>query len=370
MSDIRLNNAVIRGEIDNTRKGTILIKLQLLNVSQELKIRLSGDCLSDLAGCHLQFQHQPIEQAAPLRLDWDKMSTGEAGEITASSRLCMHRPNDSGGYHKPTLVNVLRIEFFCELGRIILESFHFNCFLLAKEWNMTEEEEFGQRASNFSAWQNHISTLFKATQVVDAQHLANLYDEIHQRFADNDHFDQDEAALMGWDGIMSALADERESSFPPIDYQNLTPLLPDEISPSQNFLTEDILEEDPWEKGSEIHPIITSVQELIEDFELQAANFSFPRGRSYQSLINVLDEIEEGLKGLLNPSIVNAMPTQTGLIGCREYLGKMMSVLHHFSKLLEVTETEDGRRELLFLRDGLLELREDISALRFQLNNL
>jgi len=58
------------------------------------------------------------------------------------------------------------------------------------------------------------------------------------------------------------------------------------------------------------------------------------------------------------------------MIGCREYLGKMMIAFNQLSRLMEVTETAEGHRELLYLRDGMLDLREGISALRFELHNL
>ena len=369
MLDTRLNNAVLRGEIDNTRRGETHLKFWLFGKEQPVSIALGGDCLRDLAGTHIYFENTPLDRKEPVTIDLDSIEKGEIGEVTASSRLCMHKPNQSGGYNKPVYINALRIEFYCELGRILLEAFNFTSLLINKTWFMTEEENFAQRACNFSVWQGHIESSQKFDLSSDAQDLANLYDEIHQRFADNFDFDQQEAALMGWTGILNALA---EISTTPLDFANLEDKLPSDL---EEMLLEDLGDDEDWldeweNESNNIHPLIDTVKELIEDFEVQAANLSFPRGRHYQRLINTLDDIEEGLTGLLNPVMVNAMPANTGLIGCREYLGKMMIAFHHFSRLLEITETKDGRKELLFLRDGLLDLREGISALRFEMNNL
>lgn len=370
VSDIRLNNAVIRGEIDNTRRGIVSAKFWLFGKEKPLEIKLEGDCLRDLAGCHFQFKNNPVEQFQKVELDWSKVENGFVGDITASARLCMHRPNDLGGYDGPEIVNVLRFEFFTEFGRILLESYDFTSTLISNAWQMSISEEFGQKAANFATWQGHIERNPRLDIGKDAQHLANLYDEIHQRFADNFDFDLNEAALMGWNGIISALADESEST-------NTAQLqiIDDLTSGLQELLSEDILSDEEWDSDEwsnelGIHPLLESIQELIEDFEVQAANLTFPRGRQYQRLINTLDDIEEGLTGLLNPTVTSKMSSEICMIGCREYLGKMMIAFHHFSRLLDITETTEGRKELLFLRDEMLDLREGISALRFELNNL
>lgn len=374
MSDMRLNCAVIRGEINNSRKGTVALKLWLVGVENPLEIQLDGDCLRDLAGTHFTFNHTPIEQPKRLEVDLSGITSGQVGEITASCRLCIHRPNGSGGYNKPELVNVLRLEFFCEMGRVLLESFNFTSELINKTWSLSKESEFAQRACNFAEWQNHIAAAPKLDLSSDAQALATLYDEIHQRFANTFDFDQNEAALMGWTGILTALADEGES-ITPIGIESKQELDDKVKAELDDFLADDLLAEEQWEaelwdEEGNVHPLLYAIQGLIEDFELQAENRTFPRGRHYQKLINTLDDIEEGLRGLLNPALSSEMPASICLIGCREYLGKMMIAFEHFSKLLSITETPEGRRELLFLRDGMLDLREGISALRFQMNNM
>ncbi len=368
MSDTRINSAVVRGELDNTRMGQVSLRLWLIDRSEPVSIQLDGDCLRDLAGSHIKFENHPIEPWKASPIDLSQVSHGIAGEITASARLCMHRPNNEGGYHKPELVNVMRLEFFCELGRVVLEAFDFQSELLLKTWSMSDEQEFAQMASNFSEWQHHILKRGPFDPSCDAQELSYLYDEIHQRFADTIDFDQNEAALMGWDGVLSALAEEREIKAPE------DPLIEALSADLEQFVEEQagLLEspDETWSDEVKVHPVVESVQELIDDFEEQASHLTFPRGRHYQKLINTLDDIEEGISGLLKPSLLDELPAETCMIGFREYLGKMMVALSHFSRLIEVTETVEGRRELLFLRDEMLDLRESISALRFEMNNL
>ena len=373
MRDMRLNCNVTRGEIDNTRRGIVVVRLWIFGEDDPHEFLLEGDCLRDLAGCHYEFKNTPLDGFKPLDINISEVNTGVVGDITASARLCMHKPNELGQYEKPLFVNVLRLEFFTSIGRVILECFDCKCNLLDLEWSMNEGEEFAQKASNFSAWQAHIASTSKRDLNNNPQQLSYLYDEIHQRFADSIDFDQYEAALMGWEGILAALADERDANSKSLDFEDLFPLVdmgglykePDSMMDSPDHISEE-----EWGEALGLHPILETVQDLIEDFEVQAANLTFPRGRYYQRLINTLDEIEEGLTGLLNPIVADDRPADLGMIGCREYLGKMMVAFHQLSRLMEVTETTAGRRELLFLRDGMLELREEISALRFELHNL
>lgn len=375
MNAIRLNRAVLRGEIDNTRKDAVTVTLWLIGSSKPLIIQLKGNCLRDLAGTHIKFTHRPLDHHERMVLEEDTLRQGVVGEITASDRLSMHRPSKDGGYDAPTVVNVLRLEFFCDAGRVLLESYNFTPAFVSESWRMTVEEEFVQQACNFSAWQHYISESPFMDSVSHAQELANLYDEIQQRFAGQADFDHMEASLMGWNGVLDALVESGEPS-PPNPLQDLSDLLTNGIDDilldGEYFKSEGeegVEGEESWEKDALRHPLLENIAELIEDFEEQASHLTFPRGRSYQSLINILDDIAEGLEGLLKPSDSVPAPADTSMIGCREYLGKMMIAFHHFSKLLEITETETGREELLYFRDALFEVREEISVLRFHLNN-
>ncbi len=372
MNDLRLNCNVTRGEIDNTHRGAVVLRLWVYGEIKPYEFTLTGDCLRDLAGCHFYFANTPLEPFKNLDAVLPKKAKGVVGEITASARLCMHKPNELGQYEKPVYVNVLRLEFFCELGRVLLESFDCQVKLISQEWSMSEDEEFAQKASNFAAWQSHVKATPKTELNSNAQQLSLLYDEIHQRFADSMDFDQYEASLMGWDGILSALADERDANTNLFELEDLVARDTEDLFSDPGMIIDPTghISEEEWDEAIGPHPILESVQDLIEDFEVQAAKLTFPRGRYYQRLINTLDEVEEGLTGLLNPVIVDDIPADIGMIGCREYLGKMMVAFEQLSKLMEITETDTGRRELLYLRDGMLDLREGISALRFELHNL
>ena len=370
MNDMRLNSYVTRGEIDNTQRGTVVARLWLHGQDEPLEFSLAGDCLRDLAGSHFLFANTPLEPFQTLDADLSEVAEGVVGEITASARLCMHKPNESGQYEKPVFVNVLRLEFFTALGRVVLECFDCRVQLVSTSWSMSADEEYGQVASNFAAWQSHISRANKSEFAKDVQRLSFLYDEIHQRFADSLDFDQYEASLMGWNGILGALADEREENTKFPEFEDVIISSEPFIETGSGIESHPPLETGEWDTSPSTHPVLESIKDLIEDFEMQAANFTFPRGRHYQALIQTLSAVEKGLSELINPVIGSEKPADMGMMGCREYLGQMMVAFGQLSQLMAVAETTEGRRELLFLRDGMLDLREGISVLRFELHNL
>jgi len=96
MNDMRLNCNVTRGEIDNTRRGTVVVRLWIYGEIKPREYTLKGDCLRDIAGGHFYFSNKPLEPFKPLDCDLPNEAEGLVGEITASARLCMHKPNALG----------------------------------------------------------------------------------------------------------------------------------------------------------------------------------------------------------------------------------------------------------------------------------
>lgn len=374
MLDTRLNNAVLRGEIDNTRRGLTRITLWLKAIAEPLSINLEGDCLSDLAGSHLTFTNKaPVEET--IALDFSALKTGHVGEITASDRMFTTEEVDgsnSSTQSPSTKRNLLRLEFFCDIGRFILESSDFVCNLEKKVWTLDPAEEFAQSASNASLWQQHIasSSVYKGERSLEA--YADLYDEISLRFADSLEFDQHESYLMGWDGILSILAEENGSptGFEQIEDPNLDSL-PEQI---EAYLTEELESGEAlfteWLETKETHPVLESLADLSEDLYLLSAQKVVPQGRGFLALIQTLQEIEIDLKSTLSREPSQLSLTQPPLLNYRKPLGQMVLCLTQLSHLFKITETSAGRRELIFIRDIMLDLRDDISELRFEVNNL
>ena len=62
---IRLEKAIIRGEITNASRGRVTGWIQLVGHPEPVRLSLAGNCLRDLAGCTLKFENpEPHAEAA------------------------------------------------------------------------------------------------------------------------------------------------------------------------------------------------------------------------------------------------------------------------------------------------------------------
>ena len=83
---LRLDNAVIRGEIDNTSRGNVRGRLWLVGREEPVVLDLRGDAWRDVAGTRLSFvnTHPEAQSAADALQPRQK---GFVGDITASRKV-------------------------------------------------------------------------------------------------------------------------------------------------------------------------------------------------------------------------------------------------------------------------------------------
>src|SRR5207245_10601627 len=84
---LRIRQSLVRGEIDNRRRGRVEGWITLVGVERPLMLELTGNCLRDLAGSVVRF-----ENPHPLATEDEKnlpapLQRGVAGEITASRKV-------------------------------------------------------------------------------------------------------------------------------------------------------------------------------------------------------------------------------------------------------------------------------------------
>ena len=63
----RITDYVHYGTLDNRKRGTVHLTLQLMGMPHPVNITLHGDCLQDLAGCVVDFRN-PSPQMLPAEL--------------------------------------------------------------------------------------------------------------------------------------------------------------------------------------------------------------------------------------------------------------------------------------------------------------
>ena len=163
----RIEQQVIRGEIDNRIRGQVHGRLWLVGSPDPVALELRGNCWRDLAGRRLEFTN-PRPQPGD-RDNFAAVQAGSVGDITASRKVKVPDiPLDQiGEYYaakKPFpwhWGNSLYLEWYSEAnGRVVIETAEFELKIVGEAaWEMTPEEEEAQRRANGAAGMDFMAQL-------------------------------------------------------------------------------------------------------------------------------------------------------------------------------------------------------------------
>lgn len=155
----RIDEQVIRGEIDNRTPGKVLGRLWLIGRDEPIRLELEGNPWRDLAGHRLRFTNPTPKAGPPEGLATQQ--TGVVGDITASRKVKVpdipmdelmecYRKKEPFPWHWG---NSLYLEWFSQRnGRVVIETTDFTLELDdTAAWTMSEEEELEQRRANEAA---------------------------------------------------------------------------------------------------------------------------------------------------------------------------------------------------------------------------
>ncbi len=175
----RIDEAVVRGELDNRERGRVVGRIWFAGREDPMMLELSGDAWRDVAGRLLRF-----ENPTPKPMDFEGIDfnqTGSVGDITASRKVKVPEiPMDQiGEYYaakKPWpwhWGNALYLEWFSETnGRVVIESANYQLSVEGDAaWEMTEEEELAQREANgqaMAASMDFMAEAFSAAEIAAA----------------------------------------------------------------------------------------------------------------------------------------------------------------------------------------------------------
>ncbi len=171
---LRVDEQVIRGEIDNRERGRVVGRLWILGRAEPVELNLSGDCWRDLAGRKLEFVNP--EPKGVCHDGLTSAQKGVVGDITASRKVKV--PDipleEVGDYYlakKPFpwhWGNSLYLEWFSQTnGRVVVESASYELKIVGEpSWEMSPEEEERQRLANERAMTGFMDTLAEASDWV------------------------------------------------------------------------------------------------------------------------------------------------------------------------------------------------------------
>jgi len=178
----RIDEQVVRGEIDNRTRGRVSGRLWLVGREQPVVLDLDGNPWRDLAGHVLKFTN-PVPKPGDLS-GFSAYQQGAAGDITASRKVKVpecsmeelmecYAAKKEFPWHWG---NSLYLEWFSGTnGRVVIESACYQLELDAEPmWTMTEQDEAGQRSANAEAMMDFMGRLGDAA---GAAHTAEDEDE-------------------------------------------------------------------------------------------------------------------------------------------------------------------------------------------------
>ena len=173
----RIDEQVIRGEIDSRTRGKVRGRLWLVGRERPVLLELDGNPWRDLAGHVLRFSN-PEPKLGNLD-GLTELQAGAAGDITASRKVkvpdcSMDELHEYFAAHKPFpwhWGNSIYLEWFSKTnGRVVIESATYQLELdPVAAWSMSEAEETGQRQANAGAMTDFMDQLGVALAVTEEE---------------------------------------------------------------------------------------------------------------------------------------------------------------------------------------------------------
>ncbi len=170
---LRINDAVIRGWIDNTTPGETRGGIELVGIERPLHLILRGNCWRDIAGTRLDFVNPRPKLQESLLGKIHGLQRGVVGDMTASRKvkvpLISSQEFESYLEAKKEIPfawqNSIHLEWFSLMnGRVVIDATGFNLTLSAHHWEVDEKEDLKQRMENEQSMKHFMQIISQANQ--------------------------------------------------------------------------------------------------------------------------------------------------------------------------------------------------------------
>lgn len=392
----RLDESVEHGLIDNTVRGITTGKIWLKGRDEPIILSLNGDCWRDLAGSVLKFRN-PSPQMNLSTEDLDTEQTGLIGDITASRKAKVPEIDDDQmeiyerlGKDVPfAWRNLLYIEWFSEInGRVLIETVGYDLKISESHWKMDEDEEEAQKLANLSAMRDFLCQIIGRDtseneeqelpephgelneyqweeRLKESDRLSDAYQEVLEKYMEDYDCEQKEAFVMGWDTLLSAMADQDESGLDEdLDLTHPELGIHKDMWTYTEFNEED---EDPDAAHYRSHPLQIQAQEIA----LRASHLLGRQSKNdeiAELLTASLVQVSAKLAGALH-SFGSGYELESGFIlailkRCLSFLndalGACAELLAKEKKPNTITTLESLRSDIFNIRNGILEMRQKL----------
>jgi hypothetical protein len=288
--------------------------------------------------------------------------------------------------------NILYLEWFSEInGRVVIESGSYRLKVSPHEWQMDEDAENAQKLANLNSMRDFMAQMIRRRDSDDAgsagmdefawekrlketDRLTDAYQEVLEKYMEDADSEQKEAFVMGWDGLLDALADRDEDDSDDEDDDDDD----DENSAYSDDEDDDDFFDELFDKDAETlfddgldeesdHPLQKKAQELAIFAMEVIVRDAGPGTPSYDLITNLL-QVSGKLAGVLHSGTPEEGP-EAGLVlailkRCMAWLNEAMRACQ---TLITTERDADKRKALTEIRQTALEIRNDIVALRREL---
>ncbi len=388
----RIDEAVTRGEIDNRVEGRTIGRIWLCGRAEPLILNLIGDCLRDLAGTQLRFENpEPCALSDDDTLDLDQ--AGIVGDMTASIKnkvATVDEEEMNRLYENKAVIpfewrNTLYLEWFSEInGRVLIETTSYQMEISAHEWEMDEDAEEAQKLANLNAMRDFMAQVIRRREpsaeemessdeldefaweerLKESDRLSDAYQEVLEKYMEDGDSEQKEAFVMGWDGLLDAMAERDEAGAGSFSEEEIIAFDPDEDEDEDES---DFAEIDDMEFDDDDHPLQIKAQELAMR-AMDVVQRDAGQGTPGYLLVSNLLQVSGKLAGALNGRSSGYEP-ETGYVlavlkRCLSWLNEAVGACQ---ELMSAEEDPDQLAALAHLRCSAFEIRDCITELRREL---
>jgi len=391
----RIHDHVIRGEIDNRKRGIVRGRIWLHGVPKPVILDLKGNACADLVGCLLTFENPGETFPLPQDGGMHPLQRGTIGDLTASRKVrVLDLPVEEAYLRKKKglpvpehMANCLYLEWFSEAnGRVVVESADYELIVSAPEWRLTPAEETERAEQAAAGMADFMGKLTEAIEqhrrgqknpdegwdehdyekfLREADARTDKYMELLDQYGDSEEAQEKIAKEMGWDGELpeeEAEVERRRMEQIDAACEEAMNAPPPEPEPHRHGID--------WlrtENGDLRHPLQHRCFESAVRFSLQAKELGLARLQD-KDLDQFLFEFQtSGVKlgGALNGIARGesfAPPAFTVA-----YLKRALGHLHQSQAGLEAVSEKkllpgrmiaEARKELFEIREGILRLMD------------
>jgi len=391
---LRLDSAVIRGELDNTSRGNVRGKLWLVGREEPVMLDLRGDAWRDVAGSRITFVNaSPSAQSAAVALQSKQM--GYVGDITASRKVRSTSGDDPEPGPEDALsprlggwCNSLYLEWFSEQnGRVFIEGTSFEITVSEWLWEMDAAAEEAQKRTNLQAMRDWLAGVIRRPEpkLIEeddfddseesweeslklSDRLGDAHMEALEKYGEESFDDDRISFVMGWDHMLGGDKGDHGVEDDEDEWMSAVDLMPeddDEIDPEGGYIDEESPDCHPLQKRSH-ELVVRLLTELEEDDEQdkQSSDGHTPLDRFIRNTMNISGKLAGvlGIRGFGGSR--DKGHTLAVLRRCLNWANEALAGLNELSESAQWQDRlellDEFRAELFALRDGMTDLRKEL----------